>query len=92
MAGKKLIGKMRTNYKRWGYPMPFMYGQAILELVGVACLWQEDYRTLAAMLMLIVPFAAITTNTRYYEPGRAYWLPAITFLMLGLLIWWNVSA
>lgn len=92
MAGKKLLGKMRTNYKRWGYPIPFMYGQAIFELVGVAYLWQEDVRALTAMGLLIIPFGAITTNTRYYEPGKRYWLPAFTFLMLGVLIWWTIRS
>ncbi|MEM7368640.1 MAG: DoxX family protein [Bacteroidota bacterium] len=90
MSIKKLLGKMREKYKRWGYPIPFMYGQSILELVGVICLWVEDYQFLAAVSLAIVPFAAITTSTRYYEETRTYWLPALTFLLLGGLIWWNL--
>lgn len=91
MSGKKLLGYMRNKYKRWGYPMSFMYIQAGLELLGVACLWIEEYQFLSAVLLAIVPFAAIVTSTRYYEETRTYWLPAITFILLGILIWWNLS-
>lgn len=78
----KLLGKMKEDFQRWGFPVWMPYVVALYEAAGVWYLWQRDWQILAAMCLAVIPFGAIITMTRYYEAGWRYWLPGATLAAL----------
>jgi hypothetical protein len=77
-----------VRFKKWNMPARMSYVLVPAQLLCNGLLWLPRYRLLGAMGLGLILMAAIMTLTRYYEPRRAYYLPALGLL---LLVMWGAT-
>src|SRR5580765_824157 len=80
-ATLKLTGRVAPDWKRWGYPRPFMYATGIAELVALALLWSPRLEILGAAGLGLVLLGALATLIKHGE-GRSH----VAFTALTLLL------
>jgi len=81
----KLSGKLKEKYIDWGYGTTFMYALAIAELVAAIGLFTH-YNRYAAWFLLAIMGGAFFTLIRHQENWKAYLLPLLTTVLLGLFL------
>lgn len=78
----KLTKDGKTDYIKWNYGLPFMYGLATVEALCVVGLFTE-YAHYSVYIMLAIMVGAIFTLLSKREPGKKY---IMAFIASALLI------
>src|SRR5215469_1499045 len=81
-AALKLTGKVAPDWKRWGYPRPFMYATGIAELVALVLFWWPGLEILGAVGLGFVLLGALTTLGRNREGLSHIAFTALTLLLV----------
>ena len=84
----KLSGKLKEQYHKWNYGTGFMYGLAAVESIGLAGLFTKYYEY-AAYLLLAIMLGAFFTIIKNKENWKAYLLPLLATILLGLLLYFK---
>jgi hypothetical protein len=81
-VAQKLTGKVASNWQRWGYSRPFMYGTAAAELIALALFWTPGLGIAGAAAFAIILLGALATLLRNHEGASHVAMTASTLLLV----------
>lgn len=81
----KLSGKLKDRYIKWGYGVTVMYALAIVELIAVGGLF-TIINQYAAQFLVVIMGGAFFTLIKNQANWKAYSLPLLTTILLGLFL------
>jgi hypothetical protein len=81
--------KKVTDFTRWGFPMWFMQGLGLAEIVASTGLFFPQTRYLCGAIYAIILMGAIYINVKYKEDdlGAAIGVSVLLSVILGMSYW-----